>query len=76
MSAATASSWRMYHPATLGDFDHGSTAPPASDFRRSGMTRVGSISISTPRPVHFEQAPCGLLKLNVRGSISPMEVPS
>ena len=66
----------MYQPATLGDRDHGSMAPSARDFVRSGMTSVGSICISTPRPVHFGQAPCGLLKLNVRGSISPIEVPS
>ena len=38
---------------------------------RFGMTSSGSISIFTPRPVQSGQAPCGLLKLKLRGASSP-----
>ena len=38
-----------------------------------GTTSAGSISIFTPRPVQSGQAPCGLLKLKLRGSISPTD---
>ena len=52
---------------------HGRIAPFASE--RSGFARMrsGSGSRRVPSPVHDGQAPCGELKENVRGSISPME---
>ena len=43
--------------------------------RSSGTTSAGSKKLSVPSPSHFGQAPCGLLKLNSRGSISSMEKP-
>ena len=41
----------------------------------SGTTRSGSISCVNPRPWQAGQAPCGLLKLKMRGSISGSEMP-
>src|SRR5512136_3092056 len=53
----------------------GLIAPALMDNSLSGITRSGSISSLMPRPVHFGQAPCGLLKLKVRGAISPRLTP-
>ena len=41
----------------------------------SGTTSPGSISWVKPRPWQAGQAPCGLLKLKMRGSISGSEMP-
>ncbi len=41
----------------------------------SGTTRPGSISWVEPRPWQVGQAPCGLLKLKMRGWISGSEIP-
>ena len=54
---------------------HGWMAPSARLSPLSGMTRLGSISRLEPRPVQAGQAPYGLLKLKVRGAISPRLIP-
>ena len=54
---------------------HGLTAPSARLRLLSGTIRSGSNSIWLPRPVQVGQAPCGLLKLKVRGSISGRLMP-
>ena len=64
-----------YHELEVPARIHGATAPSDSDRSLLGMTMSGSGSSRKPRPVHDGQAPCGLLKLNVRGSISPMLTP-
>ena len=50
-------------------------APSRIDLRLSGMTRAGSTFIKVPKPVHFSQAPKGLMKLNIRGVSSSTEMP-
>ena len=45
-------------------------APSFSERSGSGMMRSGSISSLLPRPWQSGQAPCGVLKEKVRGSIS------
>ena len=54
--------------------DHGSMAPSLRLRESSGITRSGSTSSLYPSPAHFEHAPCGLLKENVLGSISPNDI--
>ena len=49
--------------------------PLLMDSRLSGMMSSGSIFINTPRPVHFLQAPKGLLKENIRGVSSSTLTP-
>ena len=51
----------------------GTIAPSAIVSVRLGITSSGSSSICTPRPVQVGQAPWGLLKEKLRGSISPTE---
>ena len=75
-TSATAASRRRYQVCPPRDLASGSIAPVAIVRVRSGTTSAGSTRISTPSPVQRWQAPCGLLKLNVRGSISPREKPS
>ena len=41
----------------------------------SGIISAGSMRMNTPRPVHFLQAPKGLLKENIRGVSSSMDTP-
>ncbi len=48
----------------------GLIAPSAIVSRPLGITSSGSTSSREPRPVHTGQAPCGLLKLKVRGTSS------
>ncbi len=48
----------------------GATAPWARERSSSGTISSGSTSSSVPIPVHFGQAPNGLLKEKDRGSIS------
>ena len=64
------------HDASVGIFAHGTRAPLARLFERSGMTRSGSISSFVPRPVQAGQAPCGELNEKLRGSSSSIVVPS
>ena len=52
----------------------GATAPSAKDTVGSGITRSSSTSIVLPRPKQDGQAPKGLLKENIRGSISGKEI--
>ncbi len=54
---------------------YGSSAPWSMLTDPSGTTRSGSISCVNPRPWQAGQAPCGLLKLKMRGSISGSEMP-
>ena len=54
---------------------YGSSAPLSMQIDPSGTTRPGSISWVEPRPWQAGQAPCGLLKLKMRGSISGSEMP-
>ena len=63
----------MRYCAVPPDFCHGSTAPCFNDRSGFASTRSGSGSSLVPRPVHAGQAPCGELKENIRGSISPIE---
>ena len=58
----------MYQPEAL-------TAPCRMDRFSFGITSAGSTFIKVPSPVHFGQAPWGLLKENIRGSSSPTETP-
>ncbi len=58
------------HEASVGIRAHGTSAPVAMLFERSGMTRSGSISSLVPRPVQPGQAPCGELNEKLRGSSS------
>ena len=55
---------------------HGTSAPVARLFERSGMTRSGSISRRVPRPVQAGHAPCGELNEKLRGSSSSIVNPS
>ena len=48
--------------------------PPSLTVRLGLSTSAGSTFNSKPIPVHFAQAPWGLLKENVRGSISGKEM--
>ncbi len=66
---------RMYQVETEVVRDHGTIAPSAIERLLLGTTSAGSISIFMPSPVHSRQAPCGLLKLKLRGSSSPKERP-
>src|SRR6266567_968471 len=54
---------------------HGAIAPPSR--LNSGWVTISSASISccVPRPVQVGHAPCGLLKLKVRGAISGRLMP-
>jgi hypothetical protein len=66
---------RWYHVLVAAARIQGWMAPSLSVSPRFGMTSDGSSSMRTPRPVHSGQAPCGLLKLKLRGAISPMLKP-
>ena len=50
-------------------------APSRMERLRLGRMRSSSTRIKVPRPVHFSQAPSGLLKENSRGDKSLMEMP-
>ena len=50
-------------------------APSRMDKAGLGMTSWGSAFIWLPRPVQVGQAPKGLLKENIRGASSSMEMP-
>ena len=50
-------------------------APSRMDKLWFGTTRRGSAFIWLPRPVHTGHAPKGLLKENMRGDSSSMEMP-
>src|SRR5687768_273790 len=54
--------------------DHGEIAPFSRLSAESETMSSGSNSIAMPSPVQAGQAPCGLLKENERGSISPTEM--
>ena len=74
---ATASVTLPYHESAMGIRAKGRIrAPLAIDRERSGTTRCGSISRRMPSPVQVGQAPCGELKLKLRGSRSSIWVPS
>src|SRR5215203_4912421 len=67
-------------PSTLAwysvcELAHGTTAPSLTLRSSLGTTSDGSISNLLPRPSQRSQAPCGLLKENVRGCISAIEAP-
>src|SRR4029079_11284505 len=64
------------HDASVGIRAHGTSAPSARLFERSGITRSGSISSLVPRPVQVGQAPCGELNEKLRGSNSSAVYPS
>ncbi len=49
--------------------------PLLMETRSSGIIILGSTFINTPRPVHFLQAPKGLLKENIRGVSSSTLTP-
>ena len=55
--------------------DQGWIAPSFSFRPLFGTISSGSSYIFTPRPVQSGQAPCGLLKLKLRGAISPRLIP-
>src|SRR5262245_47799686 len=73
---ATASTIRKYQVFVEAARDQGAIAPSAMEMLRFGMMSPGSICIFTPRPVQSVQAPCGELKLKLRGASSPIDVPS
>jgi hypothetical protein len=50
-------------------------APSSIVWSGLGTINSGSSSIRVPSPSHSEHAPCGLLKENVRGSISGRLIP-
>ena len=50
-------------------------APSRMDRSRLGMISSGSIFIWDPRPMQVGQAPKGLLKENIRGVSSSMDMP-
>ena len=58
------------HDASVGIRAHGTSAPVARLFERSGMTRSGSISSLRPEAGAAGQAPCGELNEKLRGSSS------
>ena len=62
--------------ASVGILAHGTSAPDARLFDRSGTTRAGSISSLVPSPVQDGQAPCGELNEKLRGSSSSIVKPS
>ena len=68
---ATASTTFPYQESVIGIRDQGSSAPSAIESRRL-IIRSGSNSMRTPNPVHAGHAPCGELKLKLRGSSSSM----
>ena len=73
--SATASSRRWYQTLVALARAQGWMAPSAMVRFLLGMTRSGSSSIFTPRPVQSGQAPWGLLKLKLRGATSPRLTP-
>ena len=64
--------WLMCHEEREPPLDQPSIPPSSIVFDLSGITKSGSTTILKPNPVHVPQAPWGLLKLKVLGSISPM----
>ena len=50
-------------------------APSKMDRLSSGMISAGSVFSCIPRPVQVGQAPKGLLKENIRGVNSSIEMP-
>ncbi len=62
--------------ASVGIRAHGTSAPLARLFDRSGMTSAGSISSFVPSPVQAGHAPCGELNEKLRGSSSSTVKPS
>jgi hypothetical protein len=64
------------HEASVGILAHGTSAPSARLFERSGMTRSGSMTSCVPSPVQLGQAPCGELNEKLRGSSSSIVNPS
>ncbi len=66
--SATASRIVANHEAVATIRRHGRTAPCASERDRFGSTRSGSISSRLPSPVQSGHAPCGELKLKLRGA--------
>ena len=54
---------------------HGSIAPSIIDFFSFGITKLGSTLSFIPIPSHSSQAPNGLLKENILGSISSIVKP-
>ena len=58
----------------LGFELNGATPPSIKDTVGSGMTRSSSTSMVLPNPKQDGQAPKGLLKENMRGSISGNEI--
>ena len=62
--------------SSVGIARQGASAPSATLFDRSGMTRSGSISRRVPRPVQAGHAPCGELNEKLRGSSSSIVKPS
>src|SRR6266704_1450184 len=74
-SFANASRVAVCHSLPLTTLLHGAIAPPSR--LNSGWVTISSASISccVPRPVQVGHAPCGLLKLKVRGAISGRLMP-
>ena len=70
LASATASIRLIYHAPEVPTLTQGVTAPCVSDKSLFGITKSGSTASLYPNPLHSPQAPCGLLKLKVRGSIS------
>ena len=66
------SSWRLNDEALPL---HGTIAPSNRDFVLSGITKSGSNSIFTPRPLHALHEPKGELNEKVLGSSSPIVTP-
>ena len=66
------SSWRRNDAALPLQ---GTTAPSKRDLVLSGITKSGSNSIFTPRPLQALQEPKGELNENVLGSSSPIVTP-
>src|SRR3954451_6763106 len=72
---AIASTTLPYHESVIVIRCHGSSAPSEIDRLRL-ITRSGSNSMRTPRPVQTGHAPCGELNENERGSSSSIVYPS
>ena len=73
---ANASKYIREIPSDLMLFQPEAVIPPSTmDRFLFGMMRSGSIFIWEPRPIQVGQAPKGLLKENIRGVSSSMDMP-
>ena len=73
-ASATRSAWPKLFESPLFIHPITAMAPSFRDLDLSGIIRSTSSSLLNPKPVHTGQAPKGLLKEKLRGSISSMEI--